>query len=179
MYMPVGVAALDDLGVAGDDLDAGRPAAAAIASTSARSTSASSPSSRISDRLSASGPGAGHRQVVDGAVDRQLADRAAGEAERLDHEAVGRHREPGAVDPHRAGVGERVERAEPNAGTSRPSISVCGRLAAGAVGHRDALVAEPRPLGAGGLDDPEDPLLAIRECAALSRSTPRSRANRP
>jgi hypothetical protein len=34
------------------------------------------------------------------------------------------------------------------------------RLAAGAVGHRDRVVAELRALGPGGLDDPEDRVLA-------------------
>ena len=53
---PVGVSALHDLRVAGDDLHAGRRARPrAIASTSARSSSAGSPSSSTSDRLSASG----------------------------------------------------------------------------------------------------------------------------
>ena len=37
--------------------------------------------------------GAGHREVVDGAVDGELADRAAGEAQRLDDERVGRQRQ--------------------------------------------------------------------------------------
>ena len=52
----VGVAALDHLGVAGHDLDVRRPsAAAAIASTSARRSSALRPSSSTSDSDSASG----------------------------------------------------------------------------------------------------------------------------
>ena len=57
-------------------------------------------------------PRAGHREVVDGAVHRELADRAAGEADRLDDEAVGRQRE--VVDD--AGVGEL--RSMPKAGAS-------------------------------------------------------------
>ena len=93
MYIVVGLAALDDLRVAGDDRHAG----------GAR---------RRGDRLDLGAqhlglqalledqrqrqrerPRAGHREVVDGAVDRELADRAAGEADRLDDEAVGRHRQ--------------------------------------------------------------------------------------
>ncbi len=35
------------------------------------------------------GPGAAHRQIVDGAVDRQIADIAAGKEDRVDHVGVG------------------------------------------------------------------------------------------
>jgi hypothetical protein len=41
---------------------------------------------------------AGHRQVVHGPVDRQVADRAAGEEHRLDHERVRGQRQPGTAD---------------------------------------------------------------------------------
>ena len=52
---PVGVAALDDLRVAGDDATPAASAARAIAATSARSTSESRPSSSTSESVSASG----------------------------------------------------------------------------------------------------------------------------
>ena len=146
---------------------------AAIASTSARSTSASRPSSRISDRLSASGPRAGDGEVVDRAVDGELADRAAREADRLDDEAVGGHRELRAADLDRARVGELVERLGGERGEQDALDQRGGRLAARAVGHRDALVAELRALGARGLDDLEDPLLAVgRPCPAGVTSRP-------
>ena len=64
---------------------------------------------------------AGHGQVVHRAVHRQVADRAAGEADRLHHEAVGGHRHALA---HRARVGHgRRASSEPKAGTNSPSIS--------------------------------------------------------
>ena len=76
----VGVAALDDLGVAARR-SRPRPLGrrAAIASTSARRSSAARPSSRIRERLERQRPRARHREVVDGPVDRELADRAARE----------------------------------------------------------------------------------------------------
>ena len=124
-------------------------------------------------------PRAGDGEVVDGAVDRQLADRAAGEADRLDHEAVGRQRQVDAADRERAGVGERGERRRGEGGDEQALDQRLRRLAAGAVGHRDVLVLEPRALGARGLDDPEDPLLAIGDGGSATHTTSRSRAKRP
>ena len=60
-----------------------------------------------------------HREVVDGAVHRQLADRAAREADRPDHEAVGGQREPRAVDGHRAGVAELASASFSKAGSQQ------------------------------------------------------------
>ena len=95
----VGVAALDDLGVAGDDLDARRRARrAAIASTSARSVVGGRGPPRGSARASAQRPRARHGEVVDRAVDGQLADRAAGEAHRLDDEACRSSARAGAAE---------------------------------------------------------------------------------
>jgi hypothetical protein len=81
-------------------------------------------------------------QVVDGAVDRELADVAAGEKDRLDHVRVGREREPGAVQLDDRRVAERreegvLELLEKEALDERP-----GRLAAGSVGEGDDLVPE-------------------------------------
>ena len=67
----------------------------------------------------------------------------------------------------------------PKAGHEQPLDQRLRRLAAGAVGHRDALVAELRALGAGGLDDPEDPLLAVATSDGGAHTTSRSRAKRP
>jgi hypothetical protein len=43
-------------------------------------------------------PRADHRQVIDRAVDRQLTDRTAGEADRLHHERVGGQRQARVVE---------------------------------------------------------------------------------
>ena len=50
---------------------------------------------------------AGNRQIVHGSVHRQFADRAAGKAQRLHHEAVGGDGEPRSVDVQMSGVAER------------------------------------------------------------------------
>ena len=157
----VGVAALDDLGVARDDLDARG-------------------GGRRGDRLDlraqhvgvepllehhgeADGLGAGARdsEVVDRAVDGQLADRTAGEADRLDDEAVGRQRDLHAADRHGAGVGQRGERGRAEGGDEQALDQRLRGLAARSVGHRDVGVLEARALGARGLDDAEDALLAV------------------
>ena len=109
-------------------------------------------------------PGTGHREVVDGAVDRELADRAAGEAQRFDDEAVGGHRQsPGAGQRHATRVTElgqglagRCERRD-----QQPLDQRLRRLATGTMRQGDPLVTEARPLGARGLDDLQDPLLAV------------------
>ncbi len=70
---------------------------------------------------------AGHREVVDGAVDGELADRAAGEADRLDDEAVGGHARGPSITP--ASPSSRSA-SPPKAGTkspSRASASPCRR----------------------------------------------------
>ena len=133
----VGVAALDDLGVAGHHLDAGALRGRGDRLDLGARSSAARPSSSISDERQRERPGPGDGQVVDGAVDGEVADRAAGEADRLDHEAVSGHRELGAAHRDDAGVAQRVERGRAKAGASSPSISVWRRLAARAVGHRD------------------------------------------
>ena len=115
------------------------------------------------------GPRPGHGQVVDGAVHRELADRAAGEADRRDHEAVGGHRELRARDgqqrrrrPARRGSGGAEGRHQ------QPLDQGLGGLAPGAVGHGDARVAEPRALRARPLDAVEDDLLALGDGASGS-----------
>ena len=84
-------------------------AAAAIASTSARSVVGRQ--ALLEDQRERQRERARARdgEVVDRAVDGQLADRAAGEAQRLDDEAVGRQRSS-ARRPHRAGVAQRRQR---------------------------------------------------------------------
>ena len=61
-----------------------------LATMRARSASGK-PSSRMKPGGQIEGPGAGHGHIVDGAVDRQAADVAAGEEQRRDHMPVGAH----------------------------------------------------------------------------------------
>src|SRR5438552_3177001 len=114
--------------------------------------------------------GARHREVVDGPVHRELADRAAREADRFHDEAVGGQRE--VADEAR--VAELGERIGPEGRQQEALDQALGRLAPGAMRHRDLSLAAPPRLPAGRLDDPEDPLLA-----QLAHTTSRSRAKRP
>ena len=141
------MAALDDLGVAGDDLDAGRLGGRGDRLDLGPQLLGVEALLEDQRQRQRERPRAGHREVVDGAVDRELADRAAGEADRLDDEAVGRHRQPSAVDLDRAGVAHLLERsARRRPGTSRPSISVWVALPPAPWAIVTALVAELRAL---------------------------------
>ena len=103
----VGLAVLDDLGVAADDRSPRRVAAAfAMARTSASRISVGRPASRTKVTTSACGAGAGDRQIVHRSVDGQFADGAAGKAQRLDDEAVGGDGQASAVDLHVGGIGQ-------------------------------------------------------------------------
>ena len=67
--------------------------------------------------------GAGHRQVVDRAIDGQLADVAAGEQERPDHEGIGRQGQSAAGDIHdRAIVGRPLRALAGEGRAEQPSI---------------------------------------------------------
>ena len=90
----VGRAAADDLGVAGDDLDARGPRRLGHvghdrAQLVDREALFDDERGRQPRRL-----GALHREVVHRAVDGEMADRAAREAQRLHDERVGAEREP-------------------------------------------------------------------------------------
>ena len=97
--------------------------------------------------------GAGHGQVVDGAVDGQVADVAAGEEQRGHHVGVGGERDPGAAHGQLGRVLQRLEqRVAERVEEDRLDQGV-RRLAAGAVRHRDALfpdlgAAPPRAVDA-------------------------------
>ena len=156
---PVGLAALDDLRVAGDDRDAGRARGGAHRGDDApqvgdRESLLDHEAGRQPARLRAD-----HREVVDGAVDGELADVAARELERMHDVGIGRECEAGAAGDDRR-VAERRQRVVAELLEEERLDEVAGRLAAGAVRERDQLVAEdalpprrqqaPRPAGAGG-----------------------------
>ena len=91
----------------------GRPP---MVSATAPSTSSSSPSSRMNPAVSATGSAPLHRQVVDGAVDREVTDVAAREEKRLHHIGVGGEGDPlrrtSSSAESRAGPGSRAERRQ-------------------------------------------------------------------
>ena len=101
----LGVAALDHLGVAGDDLDAGDPRGGGDRVDLRAQGAGVEPLLQDHRERRRERPRAAHGEVVDGAVDGEgPSDRAAGEAQRRDDEGVRRHRE---VIADRAGVGDR------------------------------------------------------------------------
>ena len=87
-------------------------------------------------------PGARHREVVNGAVHGQLADRAAGEADRLDDEAS-RSSSRASTPSTRLLPRRRARRARPPEGRHEQPLDQRLRcLAAGAVRHGDLLGLE-------------------------------------
>jgi len=92
--------------------------------------------------------GAPHGEVVDGAVDGQLADVAPGEEQRRHHVGVGGHGQRGAVDVEDRLVAHGVAEGGLEEGLNQG----VGGLAPGAVGHVDGLVADPGRLPADVLD---------------------------
>ena len=177
---PVGVAALDDLRVAGDDLDARRRAAAAIASTSARSSSAGSPSSSTSERLSASGraPPIARSLTVPLTASSPIEPpgKRSGLTTKLSVVIASPRRRRSHLRRRRRAA---ASAPPPKAGTKRPSISALRRLAAGAVGHRDAARrGTSARLRARGLDDRRAPAARARSRSASGghHHTPPARA---
>jgi hypothetical protein len=172
---PVGVAALDDLGVAGDDLDAGRARRRGDGVHLHAQRVGVEPLLEDHRQAQRERARAGDGEVVDGAVDREVADRPAGEAQRLHDERVGGDHQ---VVADRARVGHRRAGLGAEGGDEQPLDQRLRRLAAGAVGHRDRGVLELRALGADGLDDVEDLALALGDGVG-GHTTSRSLAKRP
>jgi hypothetical protein len=115
------------------------------------------------------GSGAGDGEVVDGPVDGELADRPAREPDRPDDEAVRRQRE--------IAHNRRIrELRQPERGREEAFDERLRRLAAGAVRHRDPLVAEAERTRSDSLDQVEGVLLALLQ---PRHTAARSRANRP
>ncbi len=98
-------------------------AARAAPATKALSSAPSSPSSRISAQRQPQRPGAGHREIVDGAAHREVAEVAAGELERVDDEARRSSAPAGPAAARRAPPSRRGRPAtgsRTRAGTPRP-----------------------------------------------------------
>ena len=106
----VGVATLDHLGVAGDHLHAGRLRGCGRSPRPRRAARRPAGPPRAPATGQRERPSAGDGQVVDGAVDGQLADRPAGEPQRPDHVGVGGQGQPDAVHRELAGVGQPAQR---------------------------------------------------------------------
>ena len=126
-YIESHLPALDDLRVARDDLDSGGARRRGDrldlgAQVVGREALLEHERERQRERARA-----GHREVVDRAVDGELADRAAGEADRLDDEAVGRHARGRRSRRRRRARAARRRRRPARRGRSRASASPCRR----------------------------------------------------
>jgi hypothetical protein len=104
---------------------------------------------------------AGHRQVVDGPVDREVADVAAGKDQRRHHVGVGGQSDPAAVHVELGGVFQGLEQRVAERVQEDRLDQGPGGLAAGPVGHGDPLLADLRPAAPGLVDAVEDLLLAV------------------
>ena len=157
----VGLAALDDLGVAGDDLHPGRGRRVPHrfgdpAQVGDRETLLQDEPGRL-----VLGRGPAHGQVVDRAVDGQLADVPAGEEQRRDHVGVGGQRDPGRAGLERGRVLQRFQqRVAEGVQEHRLDQRVRG-LAAGAVRHRYAFLAHLGTAAPGLVDPVQDLLLPV------------------
>ena len=87
-------------------------------------------------------PRSRNRQVIHGSVHRQLADGTAGKAQRPDHETVGGHRDARAVDVDVSGVAQRRGNRSEKKRREQPVDQPAARLAAGAMSHLDLRIAE-------------------------------------
>ena len=150
----VGLAALDDLGVAGDDLHAG--------GLRGRGHRGDDPL-QVGDREAllqdepgrqVQRPGAAHGQVVHRAVDGQVADVAAREEQRRDHVGVGGEGQPAGRGAQRGAVLQLLQHRVAERLQEHRLDQRLGGLAAGPVGQRDPFLADAGLARAG----PGDPL---------------------
>jgi hydrogenase maturation protein HypF len=116
-----------------------------------------------------------HRQVVDGAVDGQVADVAAGEEQRGHHVGVGGEREAGTPHAQLSSVLERLEQRVAEHVEEHRLDQRLRRLAARPVRHGDALFPDPGAAGPGAVDTVEYLLLAVGD----RQSRPSVRGLRP
>jgi hypothetical protein len=102
----VALAAVHNLGVARDQLDAGRGTRRPHGGDDAAQVVQRQAIFQDEGRRQVQRPGAADRQIVDGAVDGQLADVAAGEEQRPDHERIRREgkAQPFALEGRRVNV---------------------------------------------------------------------------
>ena len=175
----IGVAALDDLGVAARIWHARRPRGAGDRVDLGTQLLGRRPSSSTSERLSASGraPATARSLTVPLTASSPIEPPGKRSGRTTKLSVVIASRAPSRYD--RSGVAQRLASAAAEGRDEQPLDQGLRRLAARPVGHRDVLVPEPRALGPRGLDDPEDALLALGDSGARHQTTSRSRAKRP
>ena len=161
----VALAAVDDLGVAGDELDAGFGGSGAHGLDDAaeivdRQAFFEDERGGEIERLRAA-----HREVVDGAVDGETADVAAGKEDRRDDKGVGGEGEARVADGEHGLIVELVEHGIAEGGQKDFVDEVGGELAAAAMAEHDLLVLVDRD-GAGA-EQRRDGGLRLRCCFSL------------
>jgi hypothetical protein len=167
---PVGRSLRDHLGVAGDDLYAGRVGGRLHVGHERPQPGDLEALLDHERGREPQRPGPADREVIDGAVHGEVTDRPARELDRLHHERVG-----GEGEPLLRGQGEHRSVAEllqlrVAEGLDEDVVGQRGGgLAAGAVGERDHLVDQPRPALAELLDLEQHPVLAVHVRRGVGR----------
>ena len=161
----VGLAALDDLGVAGDDLHPGRGRRVPHGLGDADQVGDAEALLEDEPGRQVLRGGPAHGQVVDGAVDGQFADVAARKEQRRDHVGVGGQRDPGRPGLQGGRVLQRFQQRVAEAVQEHRLDQRVGGLAAGPVRHRDPFLADLGPPPAGPVDPVQDRLLPVADGA--------------
>ena len=133
----VALAAFDDLGVAGDDGDAGGGRGLAHGGDDALEGFGGQTLFENEGGAEPERAGAAHAEIVDGAVDGELADVAAGEEERADDVGIGGECEAGAGGGEDGAVVLGIEGRVREGGAEDAVDQVLGEGAAAAVADRD------------------------------------------
>ena len=136
--------AIDDLGIPGDELDPGP-----LGSSRHRlddDAELGHGQALLEDEAGTdvAGLGASHRNVVDGSVDRQLADIAARKEARPDDERIRRDRDALGWKVEDRGVGELTQLGSTEGGHQQVLDQLGGQLAAAAVAQHDVRVVAKR-----------------------------------
>lgn len=131
----VAVTGVHDLGVAGRHLDARR--ARGCAQRVGHACDDRDLHAFLQDETAGEvgGPGAAHGEVVDRAVDREVADAAAGEEQRPHDVRVGGEGQPGAAQRYHGRVGQLREHVAPVTGREDVLDQFCRECPAAAVAH--------------------------------------------
>ena len=156
------MAALDDLGIAGHDLDAG--CLGGLGHGFDNGGQLRQRKALFQNEAGAEKPRlrAADRQVVDRAIHGQLADGAAGEEERLHDEGIGAHGERAAAQIEHSGVAQVLQCRIAEGGQKEMFDQFIAQLAAAAVAHHDGgITGERQRTG---------PVGEIRRDAEVSRS---------
>jgi len=157
----VGLALLHHLGVAGDHADPGRRRGVAHGRCDPGEVGDGKAFLQDEAGRQVQRRGAGHGQVIDGAVDREVADVAARKEQRRDHVGIGGEGQPRSAEAQPGRVLELLEQRVAERVEEDRLDQRLGRLAPRSVRHRDPLFPDPGTRPAGTVDPVEHLLLAV------------------